>query len=171
MRCFAALLIALIAACCAPGGWAWAADDIIFRSAVLPESPWVGQKASLNVDVLAKDGWAQLKKIHEIEVAGAYVLRLETQGTRLSEVIDGDSYTGQRYSFMIFAQRDGKLTIPPVPVDVEVTRWGSGSSKAGSAHVVAGNRNSGANTTRCARDPWTDQYDRSAGDSSLGFGT
>jgi len=129
MRCFAALLIALIAACCAPGGWAWAADDIIFRSAVLPESPWVGQKASLNVDVLAKDGWAQFKKIHEIEVAGAYVLRLETQGTRLSEVIDGDSYTGQRYRFMIFAQRDGTLTIPPVPVDVEVTRWGSDGGK------------------------------------------
>lgn len=129
MRRIAVLLVALIAVCCAPGGRAWAAEDVVFRSTVVPESPWVGQKVLLNVDVLAKDGWAQLKKIYEIEVDGAYVLRLETQGTRLSEVIDGDSYTGQRYEFMIFAQRDGKLTIPPVPVDVEVTRWGSGAGK------------------------------------------
>ena len=127
MRRIAVLL--LIAVCCAPGGRAWAAEDVVFRRTVVPESPWVGQKVLLNVDVLARDGWAQLKKIHEMEVDSAYVLRLETQGTRLSEVIDGDSYTGQRYEFMIFAQRDGKLTIPPVPVDVEVTRWGAGAGK------------------------------------------
>ena len=125
----AVLLIALVAVCCAPGSRTLAAEDIVFRSTVSPESPWVGQKVLLRVDVLANDGWAQLKKIHEIEVDGAYVLRLETQGTRLSEVIDGGSYTGQRYEFMIFAQREGKFTIPPVPVDVEVTRWGSGAGK------------------------------------------
>jgi len=125
----AVLLIALVAVCCAPGSRTLAAEDIVFRSTVSPESPWVGQKVLLRVDVLANDGWAQLKKIHEIEVDGAYVLRLETQGTRLSDVIDGGSYTGQRYEFMIFAQREGKFTIPPVPVDVEVTRWGSGAGK------------------------------------------
>jgi hypothetical protein len=125
----AVLLIALVAVCCAPGSRTLAAEDIVFRSTVSPESPWVGQKVLLRVDVLANDGWAQLKKIHEIEVDGAYVLRLETQGTRLSEVIDGGSYTGQRYEFMIFAQREGRFTIPPVPVDVEVTRWGSGAGK------------------------------------------
>jgi hypothetical protein len=103
-----------------------AAEAIILRTAVTPEEVWVGQKALLHVDVLAKNGWAQLKKVGDAEVDGAYLLRLETQGTRLSETIEGDSYTGQRYEFMLFAQRDGKLTVPPVPVDVEVKTWGAG---------------------------------------------
>lgn len=105
---------------------ALAAEDIILRAAVTPEKAWVGQKVVLHVDVLAKNGWAQLKKVGNTEVDGAYLLRLETQGTRLSEMIDGDSYTGQRYEFMLFAQRDGKLTVSPAPVDVEVKAWGTG---------------------------------------------
>jgi hypothetical protein len=106
-----------------------AADDLLFRTNVTPEDPWIGQQTLLKIDVLAKDGWAQLKKVGDLEIDGAYVMRLESQGTRLSEVIDGDSYTGQRYEFMIFAQRDGKLTLPATPVDVEVTRWGADGGK------------------------------------------
>jgi hypothetical protein len=106
-----------------------AADDLLFRTNVTPEDPWVGQQTLLKIDVLAKDGWAQLKKVGDLEIDGAYVMRLESQGTRLSEDIDGDSYTGQRYEFMIFAQRDGKLTLPATPVDVEVTRWGADGGK------------------------------------------
>jgi hypothetical protein len=101
-----------------------AAEAIILRTAVTPEEVWVGQKVLLHVDVLAKNGWAQLKKVGNVEVDGTYLLRLETQGTRLSETIEGDRYTGQRYEFMLFAQRDGTLTVPPVPVDVEVKTWG-----------------------------------------------
>ncbi len=106
-----------------------AADDLLFRSNVTPEDPWVGQQTLLKIDVLAKDGWAQLKKVGDLQIDGAYVMRLESQGTRLNEVIDGDSYTGQRYEFMIFAQRDGDLTLPATPVDVEITRWGAGGGK------------------------------------------
>ncbi len=105
-----------------------AAEAIILRSSVAPEDAWLGQKVILHVDVLAKDGWAQLKKVSEAEVHGAYLLRLETQGTRLSETIEGSNYTGQRYEFMLFAQREGTLTVPPVPVDVEVKTWGAGAS-------------------------------------------
>lgn len=105
-----------------------AAEDIILRTSVTPEEAWVGQKVVLHIEVLAKDGWAQLKKSSEADVDGAYLLRLESQGTRLNESIDGDSYTGQRYEFMLFAQRDGKITVPPVSVDVEIKTWGSDSS-------------------------------------------
>ncbi len=104
-----------------------AAEAIILRSSVTPEEAWVGQKVVLHVDVLAKDGWAQLKKVADAEVRGAYLLRLETQGTRLSETIDGDNYTGQRYEFVLFAQREGEITVPPLPVDVEVKTWGAGA--------------------------------------------
>ncbi len=101
-----------------------AAGDVVLRSAMMPEKAWVGQKVVLNIDVLAKDGWAQLRKGADLEVDGAYLLDLESQGTRLSETIDGDDYTGQRYSFMLFAQREGKLTVPSVPVEVAITTWG-----------------------------------------------
>jgi hypothetical protein len=104
-----------------------AAEDILFRTALTPEEAWVGEKVLLRVDVLAKDSWAQLQRIDYIDVDGAYILRLESQGTRLNEVIEGASYSGQRYEFMIFAQRPGKLTVPPTAVDVAVTKWGVGA--------------------------------------------
>jgi hypothetical protein len=104
-----------------------AADDIVFRNSVTPEDSWVGQQVLLHVDVLAKDGWAQLKKVTEVEVQGAYMLRLESQGTRLSETIDGDGYAGQRYEFMLFTQRDGDFLVPPMPVEVEVRQYGTSS--------------------------------------------
>ena len=118
---FNAVLVSLL---CATN--AQSAEDIVFRTSVTPEDAWVGQQILLQVDVLAKDGWAQLKKISETEVQGAYMLRLETQGTRLSETIDGDSYTGQRYEFMLFTQRDGNFVVPSMPVDVEVRQYGAG---------------------------------------------
>lgn len=125
MKSKAGLFITLLMSCCVGSGHALAAEDILFRTAVTPEEPWAGQQVLLSVDVLAKDGWAQLKKIGDVEVDGAYLMRLETQGTRLSEVIAGNSYTGQRYEFMIFAQRDGTITVPGMPVDVEIKTWGA----------------------------------------------
>jgi hypothetical protein len=104
---------------------ALAAEPIILRTTVTPEDAWLSQKVTLHVDVLAKDGWAQIRKTGSAEVRGAYLLRLETQGTRLNETIDGDSYTGQRYEFMLFAQRAGEITVPPMPVDVEIRSWGA----------------------------------------------
>jgi hypothetical protein len=110
--------------CCASIDYVLAADNIILRTAVTPAEAWVGQKVVLHVDVLAKDGWAQLIKVSDAEVHGAYLLRLETQGTRLGETIDGAGYSGQRYEFMLFAQRDGNITVPAVLVEVEVKTWG-----------------------------------------------
>lgn len=125
MRDKAAACFALVFICSLSSAIVLAAEDIILRTAVIPGEAWVGQKVVLHVDVLAKDGWAQLKKVTDAEVEGAYLLRLESQGTRLSETIDGDSYTGQRYDFMLFAQRDGKITVPSVLVDVEIRTWGA----------------------------------------------
>jgi hypothetical protein len=110
---------------CASVDYVLAAENIILRTAVTPEEAWVGQKVLLRVDVLAKDGWAQLIKVSDAEVHGAYLLRLETQGTRLRETIDDAGYSGQRYEFMLFAQRDGTITVPAVPVEVEVKTWGA----------------------------------------------
>ena len=61
------------------------------------------------------------------EIRGGYLLRLESQGTRLNEVIEGVSYSGQRYEYLFFAQRGGPLTIPEMAIDVEVKNWGADS--------------------------------------------
>jgi len=60
----------------------------------------------------------------ELEIPGAYVLRTESQGTRLSEVIGGTSYTGQRYQISVYCQRPGTLEIPPLPVTAVIKQWG-----------------------------------------------
>ncbi len=105
---------------------AWGTEPVV-RLAADPESPWVGQKVVLKLDVLSADGWAQLKKAGGTEIRGGYLLRFESQGTRLNEVIEGVSYSGQRYEFLFFAQRSGPLTIPEMEIDVEVKRWGADS--------------------------------------------
>jgi hypothetical protein len=108
-------------------GPVFAEEDVIIRTSVTPDEVWVGQKAVMHVDVLAQDGWAQIKKTGDAKINGAYMLRVETQGTRLSESINGNTYTGQRYESLIFPQIAGKIKVPSFPVDVEVKAWGVNS--------------------------------------------
>lgn len=63
-------------------------EPLILRNSVTPDDPWVGQKVVIQVDILTSDGWAQLKKVRDTEVKGAYLLQLQTQGTRLSETVE-----------------------------------------------------------------------------------
>lgn len=119
--------LAMLVAVCLFSGMLQAADDVILRTAISPAQPWVGQKVSLYVDVLAKDNWAQINKVRAVDINGAYLLKLESQGTRLNETIQGHSYSGQRYEILLFPQRDGKIVVPAVPVDVEVKTWGTTS--------------------------------------------
>lgn len=112
----------------APGtGPAGAAEDIIVRLTPEPQEPWIGQKVVLMLDVLGLDGWAQLQSTGDIEIKGGYLQRLETQGTRLNETINGASYSGQRYEYFLFPQRAGKITIPSIDVVAEIKQWGADS--------------------------------------------
>jgi hypothetical protein len=98
-----------------------AADEgVVLRASIEPKTDiWVGQQVRLLIDVLAPDGWAQIRKFHPFEVPGASVLQVESQGTRLSETISGAAWTGQHYEWLVFPQRAGAITIPPIVVDVE----------------------------------------------------
>ena len=102
-----------------------ATEDVIVRLEATPQDPWVGQKVVLLLDVLGKDGWAQLKKLGNTELNGGYLKRFESQGTRLSETIDGSDYSGQRYEYLFFPQQHGDLTIDSLNVDVEIKSWGA----------------------------------------------
>jgi len=95
-----------------------AAGDIVLRSSVQPEKAWVGQRVILQVDVLGSDGWTQITRFDDIEIPGAYLMRTDSQGTRLQETIDGVSYSGQRYEFSIYPQAAGAIEIPAIGVEV-----------------------------------------------------
>jgi hypothetical protein len=98
-----------------------AADEsVVLRASIEPKTDiWVGQQVRLLIDVLGRDGWAQIRKFHPFEVPGASVLQVESQGTRLSDTISGATWTGQHYEWLVFPQRAGAITIPPIVVDVE----------------------------------------------------
>ncbi len=97
-------------------------SGILIRTEVRPkENIVVGQQVILQVDVLAPDGWAQIKGVRDFSVEGTQVVRYETQGTRLNETIQGQAFTGQRYELSLFPRRDGIVTVPSIPVEVEVS--------------------------------------------------
>jgi hypothetical protein len=101
-------------------------QQVVLRTAISPEEVWTGQKTILTVDVLVDEGWAQIKKFDIASPDGVFMRQMETQGTRISEEIDGVDYTGQRYELMLFSRADGVIEIPAFPVDVEVKTWGAG---------------------------------------------
>jgi hypothetical protein len=125
------LLLFIIASFCQPlSTFATEPEPVIVRGALRPTTEiWIGQRVDLHIDVLARDGWAQIKGASNIDVPGAYLVRLETQGTRLSETLSGVLYSGQRYELLLFPQQGGTITVPPIPVDVEVSRWGAQAEK------------------------------------------
>ena len=89
------------------------------------ETIWLGQRVSLFIDILGRDGWAQIKRAGDFKIPGALVLRVETQGTRIQETIDGQSYSGQRYELLVFPKRAGTIQVPVIPLEVEIKQWGS----------------------------------------------
>ncbi len=112
---------------------AHAEDPVIVRTAITPDSNiWVGQQVVLQLDILALDGWADSRRLPEFDVSGAYLLRVETQGTRLSETISGGSYSGQRHEWLLFPQRGGEFNIPPTEIEAVVKTFGA---ETGNQHV------------------------------------
>jgi hypothetical protein len=94
------------------------------------ENIWVGQRVTLEVDVLIRSDWAQIKQIRDFEISGALVQRVETQGTRIQETLDGESYSDKRYELLVFPKRSGKIQVPAVPVEVEIKSWGANAKSS-----------------------------------------
>ncbi len=105
-------------------------DDLVVRARVTEAQVWVGQRAILQIDVLAADAWAQVANFGRIEMAGAYLLPPRDQGTRLQETIGGQSFTGQRYELFLYPQRAGELQLQAEPLEVRVRRFGAGGGDA-----------------------------------------
>lgn len=110
--------------------------EVLVRTKGEPATPFTGQKVILTIDVLAKDGWATINSFPLLEIPGAYLHRYETQGTRLSETVNGASYSGQRYELYLFAYKPGELTVEPFSIEITIKTWGSDSSLKTEQHTT-----------------------------------
>lgn len=111
MRCLLALLSLMLAS----PGWSQPAADapVVVRTTIRPESgAVVGQQVLVWVDVLFRDGMVRPPRVSIPEIAGAQLVRFETQATTMSERIDGRDYAGQRFEFALYARRGGTFTVP-----------------------------------------------------------
>jgi hypothetical protein len=107
-----ALLLVLLAA---PA----VAQQPVVRTSVKPETGAViGQRVAVHVDVLFAGEMTRPPRVVLPEIAGAQVLRFESQATTMSDRIDGVSYTGQRFEFALYARRGGRLEVPAPQVSV-----------------------------------------------------
>jgi len=112
---FAALLLFVTVAL--PAAAQNVARDVVVRSSLSPASGAViGQHMSLYIDVLFKDDMPRPPRVSIGEVAGAQVMRLESQATTLNDRIGGESYIGQRFEFALYPRRGGTLAIPAAEV-------------------------------------------------------
>ncbi len=104
-----------------------AADDIVVRTHITPDSVWVGQRMTLQIDVLGKDGWAQITDLATLEIPNCYLLPSGNSRVRLQEQIDGADYSGQRYELSLYPQRNGSIIIPALSLPVKIQTWGAGA--------------------------------------------
>src|SRR5262245_25848202 len=107
MRALLALLALLVV------GPALAQQPVVVRTTVKPDKGAViGQQVLLEVDVMFADQMLRPPRVAFAEIAGAQILRFETQATTMSETIDGTSYPGQRFEFALYARRGRTLGVP-----------------------------------------------------------
>jgi hypothetical protein len=99
-----ALLVLLVLLLAAP---AVAQQPVTVHTSVKPETGAViGQRVALYVDVVFSGEMLRPPRVVMPEVAGAQILRFETQATTLSDRV------GQRFEFALYARRGGALTVP-----------------------------------------------------------
>lgn len=98
---------------------AWAQQPVVVRTSVKPDKGAViGQRVALYVDVLFAGEMTRPPRVSVPEVAGAQILRFESQATTMSERVGGVAYIGQRFEFALYARRGGALAVPAPQVSL-----------------------------------------------------
>ncbi|MEX0324831.1 MAG: hypothetical protein AB3N33_01950 [Puniceicoccaceae bacterium] len=108
------------------------------RTSVTQDEVWVGQRVIVHVEVLGKDGWAQIKRYDRMDVPGAFIMRTQSQGVRIQETIGSERYTGQRYELSVFPQRAGLVEVPSFGAEVATRTWGMNASETTQDVIVPG---------------------------------
>jgi hypothetical protein len=85
------------------------------------ETPWVGEQATLNLE-LWSDGFSFRGQAFSLpEVKGAFLMQPDATTVKLSERRGGATWQGLRYPLLLFAQREGRLEVSPFDVSFEVS--------------------------------------------------
>ena len=93
---------------------------------------YLGQRVRLIVDVRTDTWFTSAPRYPELKIEGAIALLPEAFGVNFTERERGTTWAGQRQRYVLFPQRVGELTIPPIDVPLAVSTDGS----AGEAQVV-----------------------------------
>jgi hypothetical protein len=94
------------------------------------ETLWVGEEATLNLE-LWSDGFSFGGQTFSLpEVKGAFLMQPDATTVKLSERRGGTTWQGLRYPLLLFTQRGGRLEVPPFDISFEVsTGFGQPVSK------------------------------------------
>jgi hypothetical protein len=99
------------------------ADDGRVRAGLDTEGTiWVGQRVALHVDLMTPAFSFSGQMFHLPQVSGAVLMQDEATTLKLTEQVGGESWQVLRYSFSLFPQRAGEITVPPVGVSFSVSR-------------------------------------------------
>jgi hypothetical protein len=98
------------------GGILFARDAEVRTTLEVKDDVWVGQGATLVVELLSPGFFAGSPTFYLPRVPEVLILQPDKRPVLGSENINGASYTFQRHELTIFAQRAGHITIPSFQV-------------------------------------------------------
>jgi hypothetical protein len=93
---------------------------------------YLGQRVRLVVDVRTDTWFTTAPRYPELKIDGTIALLPEAFGINFTEREGRTTWAGQRQRYVLFPQRVGQLTVPPIDVEVAVSTDG----RAGEIQVV-----------------------------------
>jgi hypothetical protein len=75
---------------------------------------WVGERVRFSIELLVQGQFSGTSYFDVPEVEDAIVMRPSERPLLSSKTVDGESYVTQTHEFVLFAQRPGERTVPPI---------------------------------------------------------
>lgn len=125
MRLFCAMLLLLASGVAV-------ADVRVDAYAESDGNVYLGQRVRLIVEVRTDTWFTTAPRYPELKIDGAIALLPEAFGNNFTAREGGTTWAGQRQRYVIFPQRVGQLTIPPIDVPLAISTDG----RAGEGQVV-----------------------------------
>ena len=101
-----------------------AAEPAVRTALAVEGDIWVGGRVPIVVELLSPGFFTGSPAFDLPRVPGAILIKPDERPVLGTETIDGASYTVQRHELAVYAQRAGRIEIPPFPVRF-ATREGS----------------------------------------------
>lgn len=90
---------------------------------------WVGQQIIVQVELLSDGLSFSGQRFRVPDIAGALLLEDAVSTIKLSEARGGETWQVLRYEFPLFAQRAGRIDIPPIGVEFSVSSGFGGETR------------------------------------------